>query len=126
MKKNINDGYKINESQVVTSALRYLSACNIYAWRNNNMGTARFRGGEKYYTFNGTRGVSDILGIAPKGTLHEGKILCMEAKRPGNINGQSDEQKQFQLEIEKNGGIYILFDSWEMLEKRFKELGIVK
>jgi hypothetical protein len=124
--KKMNEEYKVNESAVVTSALRYLSSCGVYAWRNNNQGTARFKGGNKFYTFNGTRGIADILGIAPKGTPYEGKILCMEAKRPGNLKGQSEEQKQFQMEIENNGGIYILFDDWQIIEKKFKELGIVK
>jgi hypothetical protein len=85
------------------------------------MGTARFKGGKKYYTFNGVRGVPDILCILPNG-----QFCGIEAKRPGNINGQSDEQKYFEQEVNRNKGIYILTDSWELVEKKFKELGIVK
>jgi hypothetical protein len=126
------------ESQVVTSCLRFLNGVGIFAWRNNNSGTYRGRrAGKDIYSFRGIHGVSDIIGVFPSIIMDEtrnqnienkyaGRIICVECKRPGKLNGQSEGQIDFQEQIEKNGGIYILCDSWEMLESKLKQLNIIK
>src|SRR5271157_5078848 len=101
------------ENDVVSGCLRYLNGQGIFAWRNNNAGIARVRAGRMFHTFNGIKGVADIVGC-----LHDGRILCVEAKRPGKLNDQS--------EFQKDNGIYILCDSWSMLETKLKELGVIK
>lgn len=122
--------YVPKESEVQSACLRYLNGVGIFAWRTNNGGTARQRGKKIFYTFNGIRGVSDITSICPfnkDGTKTEntGKILCIEMKRPGKLNTQSEDQKEFERMINKNNGIYILCDGWEMLDKKLKELKII-
>jgi hypothetical protein len=109
------------ENEVVSGCLRFLNACGIFAWRNNNMGTARKRGKSIFYTFNGIRGVADIIGV-----VSDGRILCCECKRPGKLKDQSDEQKYFEEQIVKSNGIYVLVDSWEMLEQKLKEKQVIK
>ena len=109
------------ETEVVSSCIRYLNANGMFSWRSNNMGVARQEGGRKFHTFNGIRGVSDIIGVLP-----DGRILCVECKRPGKLNNQSDDQKYFQEQVEKNHGVYVLCDSWVMLEEKLKAIGVVK
>jgi hypothetical protein len=110
------------ESDVLSSCLRYLNGMKIFVWRSNNMGVTRVRGGKTFHTFNGLRGVADILGVTNDGT---GRILAIECKRPGKMNNQSEEQKEFEKMINQSNGIYLLVDSWEMLDKKLKEKGII-
>jgi hypothetical protein len=107
---------KEKEAEVLSSCLKTLSAFGVFAWRNNNMGVRRERAGQSFYTFNGVRGVSDIIGVLPRsfGKL-EGHILCVECKATGKLKTQSPEQKAFQCEIEAAGGEYLLVDSYEMI-----------
>lgn len=126
------------ESQVVTSCLHLLNGLGIFAFRVNNAGTYRGRrGGRDIYSFRGILGVSDIIGCLPPIIMGEarnenipskyaGKILCCEVKRSGKLNNQSEGQIDFERMIKKNEGVYILTDSWEMLELKLKELGIIK
>lgn len=101
---------KEKEADVLHSCLKTLSAFGIFAWRNNNMGVRRSRAGKDFYTFAGLRGVSDIVGVLP-----DGRILCVECKATGKLKSQSPEQKQFQEDIERNGGEYLLVDSYETI-----------
>ena len=126
------------ESQVQTAILRYLNGVGIFAFRVNNGGVYRGRrGGKNIYSFNGILGVSDIISCLPPIVMgsvrsqgipssYGGVICCIEVKRPGKLNNQSDGQRDFQEQIEKNKGIYLLVDSYEMLDNKFKELGIIK
>ena len=107
----------MKESELLTYCLRLLSAFSIFAWRNNNMGVRRERNGKAFYTFNGTRGVADIIAVHPK----NGKIICIECKAEGKLKNKSPEQKDFQEQIEKSGGYYFLIDSYDMLIKKLEE-----
>lgn len=51
-------------------------------------------------------GVSDIICLVPNGIY---SFLCLELKI--DKNDQSDEQKQFQKEVEQSGGLYLVFRS---------------
>lgn len=111
---------KESESEVLSSCLKTLSAFGIFAWRSNNMGTYRHpKGRDPFYSFNGLRGVSDILGVLP-----DGRILCVECKATGKLKDQKPEQKRFQEYIERNGGMYWLIDSFEMLTDLIDKNGL--
>lgn len=121
--KQLLDEYVPKESEVLTSCLRYLNGVGIFAWRVNNVGIPRKRGNRMVYAFHGMRGISDICGVLNDST---GRILCVEVKRPGKLSEQSEYQQEFQKNIEKDKGIYLLVDSWDMLDKKLKEMGIIK
>jgi hypothetical protein len=50
-------------------------------------------------------------GVADLYAIKDGRSVWIEVKRPGGR--QSDDQAQFQSEVEKHGGIYILARSVE-------------
>jgi hypothetical protein len=108
---------KEKEADVLHSVLKTLSAFGVFAWRSNNMGVRRSRGGKDFYTFAGIRGVSDIIAVHP----HTGQIICIECKATGKLNQQSHEQAFFQHDIERNGGIYLLVDNYEQIIKWIEE-----
>lgn len=70
-------------------------------------------------------GVSDLI------VLHKGKAYFLEIKKPAGVKisektgnqikvrggVQSDEQRQFQAEVEKEGFPYLLIDSWKKFEE---------
>lgn len=115
---------KEKEADVLHSVLKTLSAFGVFAWRVNNAGIKRNQGGREFYVFNGLRGVADILAIHPA----NGKLIAIECKATGKLKSQSPEQKQFQTDIERNGGIYLLVDSYEQvvawIEKNTKRGGL--
>src|SRR5262249_15960124 len=76
------------EIDLVQACLDWLLLRRIKAWRTNNTGVydpAR----KVYRTFQGLRGVSDILGIVPQTVTLDGEriifgnFLAIEVKRPG-------------------------------------------
>jgi hypothetical protein len=105
----------MNETAVVKQCLQVLSYLHIYAWRNNTQGT--YLKAKNAYMFHGKRGVADIIGLLPSG-----RFLAVEVKAPKKLKGQSEVQKEFQAEIEKNGGIYLLVDSAELLQQKLSEV----
>lgn len=105
----------MNETAVVKQCLQVLSYLHIYAWRNNTQGT--YLKAKNAYMFHGKRGVADIIGLLPSG-----RFLAVEVKAPNKLKGQSEVQKEFQAEIEKNGGIYLLVDSAELLQQKLSEV----
>ena len=120
----------MTESQIVTACLQWLKAKGIYAWRVNNGGIYR---GDGQYSFNGTKGVSDVIGVLPqkvKVTLDGqtfqhtfGNILCIEVKKPKNEGGKepSDDQLIFLDTIQKKGGCALVVHSVDELEEKLKE-----
>ena len=88
----------MTEHEVQKEILDYLKRIRLYHWRNN---TGR-RGTVSY----GFLGSADILGI-----LSNGRFLAVECK--SDTGKQSDLQKEFQLNIEANNGLYILARSIE-------------
>lgn len=86
----------IAENEIQKEIMDYLRVRCIYHWRNN---TGK-RGGVTY----GFPGSADILGLLP-----DGRFLAIECKT--ETGKQSDKQREFQLNIEANNGLYILAKS---------------
>jgi len=90
------------EKLIQKQILNFLSAYGIFVFRVNTTGV--FDPSRKVFRRLGgynLKGVADILGILPNG-----KFLAVEVKT--EKGKQSVFQKNFQEQIEKNNGIYIL------------------
>lgn len=90
------------EKLIQKQILNFLSAYGIFVFRVNTTGV--FDPGRKVFRRLGgynLKGVADILGLLP-----DGRFLAIEVKTESGK--QSLFQKHFQLEVEKNKGIYIL------------------
>lgn len=85
------------------------------------MGTWRGDG----YSFNGTPGVADIIGVLPQAwhKVKFGNILCIEAKRPKKYGGRglSEAQESFKNRITEEGGLYLMVTSVQELEEGLKD-----
>lgn len=104
------------ESDIQKQCLELLKLYNIYCWRQN---TGAFKKGKSYIKF-AFKGCSDILGICP-----DGRFLAVECKRTsGGI--LSDEQKEFLVNIKKNGGVAIIANSVERLKEELISNNVVK
>ena len=88
----------MTENEVKNEIMAYLKIRQIFHWRNN---TGR-RGTVSY----GFPGSADIIGILPTG-----HFIGVEVKGAGGI--QSAKQKDFQLNVNANNGLYILAYSVE-------------
>jgi len=104
------------ESDVVTGCLEYLSYRGILAWRSNNTGIydpvkQRFR------SFRGLRGVSDILGVLPP----EGRMLAVECKAPKGWLSQ--EQAVFLDRVLAAGGLALVIRDVADLARAMGEEG---
>jgi len=104
----------ILESAIQKQILDYIRRLGFYAWKNNNTGI--FDPKRKVFRTVETKGVSDIIAI--KNSL----VLFIEVKTEKGV--QSDSQKEFQAEIEKHGGIYILARSIEDVSEWLKNNNI--
>jgi hypothetical protein len=94
------------EAPVLHDCLKWLHAHGVFAWRNNT-GTAWINGQPVSFGYPGS---ADITGILPDGRRLE--IECKSA-----TGKQSDKQKKFQANIERNHGVYILVRSVKELEQ---------
>jgi len=83
----------MEENKIQKDIMDYLKMNNVFHFRNN---TGR-RGNVSY----GFPGSADIIGLLPNGLF-----LSIEVKTETGI--QSDKQKEFENNIIKNNGIYIL------------------
>jgi hypothetical protein len=94
------------ENSVKGSCLDYLAIRGIFAWPNNT-GAVQVDG-KRFVRF-GRKGSPDILGILPGG-----RILCVECK--SKRGRQTAEQKDFEAEVTRRGGVYVLARGFEDLE----------
>lgn len=101
----------IKESDLVKMCLDYLRMRKIFCYRNNTGGMKTERGG--FIRF-GAVGSPDIVMVI------NGKYIALEIKT--EKGQQSEGQKQFQQELEKAGGIYLLVRSLEQLEYDLRHL----
>ena len=92
----------MKESVLVRIILKYLGARNIVAWRSNTGASVYEHNGRRRFVRYGVRGSADIHAIDP----NNGRIVCIECK--SDKGKQSEDQFQFQLDIERSLGIYIL------------------
>jgi hypothetical protein len=91
------------ENKVQSDILKHLKAKGILCWRNNNTAVydPKING---YRSFNGMKGVGDILAV------HNGVFYSIECK--ANTK-QSPDQILFQKRLEHAGGVYIVARSIE-------------
>lgn len=111
------------EIDLVRACLDWLALRRIKAWRSNNTGV--YDPAKKVYrTFQGLRGVSDILGIVPQTVpiagerVTFGNFLAIEVKRQGEV--LRPDQEQFLEEIRQRGGIALCIRSLTELEQKLE------
>lgn len=97
----------VKEHDVQKQILEYLSLKRIFHYRNNSgMVFSEYKGRKRAFRV-GVVGGPDIVCVLP--IMGLGVMLGIEVK---SINGkQLDTQKQFQYNLEKAGGIYLLVRS---------------
>jgi len=95
---------KLKESHIQRSVLDYLSLKNIFHYRQN---TGAFKRDDHFYQF-GTKGSPDVVCVI------NGQYVGIECK--SSTGKQSDSQKDFQEQLEKAGGKYLIVRSLEDLK----------
>ncbi|MCC7005018.1 MAG: hypothetical protein IT497_00060 [Ottowia sp.] len=88
-----------SESHVLGECLDWLAIHGFFAWRNN---TGCLKAEDRFVKF-GQPGSADIIGLTK-----QGRFLAIECKNGGTNARQRKKQEIFQMQVEKNGGIYIL------------------
>lgn len=68
----------------------------------------------------GIAGQSDVFGIHSSG-----KFISIEVKAPGNLKGESEEQKKWGAMIRRRNGFYACIDSLDMLLFQLGQEGII-
>lgn len=106
------------ESTVLKGCLQTCKAYRVTAWRNNTTGvydpiTKKFR------TFTGRKGVSDILGVIPRGR-NRGRFIAIECKQPGKK--PSPDQESFLADVRSAGGIALVIDDPATLATELERL----
>jgi len=99
---------KIRERDIQKSILDWLSLRRIFHWRAS-VGAMKIRG--HFYHF-GQAGQPDIMAVL-KST---GQFCGIEVKAGGKE--QSRKQREFQAEVERAGGLYIVAHSLEDVTSR--------
>lgn len=95
MKRKLRQKIKITESDVRKVCRDYL----------------RIKG---WFVFHLLQGLGCYPGLTDLIAIKDGRVLFIELKRPGKSK-QSNCQKEFQIDIERAGGEYILVDSLERI-----------
>ncbi|GIW83233.1 MAG: hypothetical protein KatS3mg105_5040 [Gemmatales bacterium] len=90
----------MRESDLIAVCLKWLRYHRIFAWRQNNISVFDRRS-RSFRSFQGLRGVSDILGVLPDGRFLA--IECKLDKRP-----LSYDQKRFLDQVKSNGGLALV------------------
>ena len=115
------EGAEVSESDVVKSCKAYLALIGALAWRNQ---TAFLRIEDPKYGTRvmrqGVRGGADIIGVLPGG-----RFIAVECKTPpipgprgGRRGGkQTEDQRAFELEVTRRGGMYVLAHGVEDLKR---------
>jgi hypothetical protein len=113
----------MKEIDVVRACLDWLALHRIMAWRCNNTGV--FDPTRKVFrSFQGLKGVSDILGVFPQTVELDGEpvtfgnFLAVECKRPGEE--LRDDQAAFLQNIRDRGGIGLCVHSVAELEQQLR------
>lgn len=104
----------VPESDVVRAVLDYVARLGGYAWRQNTGGGyfQNRQGGKQYYVQFAEKGACDIIAVVPHPS-GGGVALFIETKT--ELGKQSDEQRDWQAQIEAAGGVYLLVrpSNWE-------------
>ena len=102
--------FPTKESDVMKVIKEYLAYRNIYMWRNNS-GSYETNG--RYISY-GKAGTADLLGVYPGG-----RFFAIEVKRPGGA--LSPAQIEFLREVRKRGGVALVAESVEDVDKCLKD-----
>ena len=110
-----------SETIIVRACLDWLAWKRIMAWRSNNTGI--YDSAKKVFrTFQGLKGVADILGIFPQTValaggerVMFGNALAIEVKKPGEH--PRPDQESFLQGIRDRGGIGICVHSVTEMEQ---------
>lgn len=103
------------EGKIQKEALSALKKAGVFCWRNNN--TAIFDPKMNgYRSFNGLKGVPDILAVI------NGRFTGIEVKTPRGR--QSADQVLFQQRCERHGGKYYIVRSKEDVEQLLRAEGL--
>jgi hypothetical protein len=89
--------------ELTKQVLKELELRGVWVWRQNNIHV-------QGRTFNGKRGVPDIIGVNKKG-----KFIGIEIK--AGKDRMSEFQEAFKEEIEKRGAVYLVVRNLQDLEK---------
>lgn len=102
------------ENAVVNAGLDYLRLLGCFVWKNKTGAYKPYSDSGRVVRY-GKTGSGDIIGMTPKGRYLEGEGKYGD-------NKQSDYQKAHQQQVERHGGLYILFYNVEDIEKRKAEV----
>ena len=98
---------KEKESQIQKTILDYLRYRKVFCWKQNTVGIYKQSTGS--YIPSQSVGAPDIFAVK------NGKVFGIEVKT--KTGKQSDNQKNFQQDFEKAGGIYLVARSIEDVQK---------
>ena len=100
---------KPREGDLVKQCLQWLQLHGIVAWRmNSGRLPTTYKGKQRLVSFHGMPGLSDVIGILPKG-----RFLACEIKQPGN--SPTLLQKSFLDLVNAAGGLGICVHSLDDL-----------
>jgi len=106
------------ENQVQSACQKFLQLKGAFVWRNQSRTImVPGKGGKPRPMFFGLPGSPDLIGVL------NGRAIGVECKKPLGPRGghggsvQTSEQKAFQDEFERAGGLYILARSVDDVEK---------
>ena len=100
------------ESLAQKAILDWLAWKKIFHYRNNSGAFVSEYNGKRSFTKFGALGSPDIICVV------NGRYIGLEVKAPKGK--QNENQKKFQKELEKAGGIYILIHDVDELAKMLK------
>lgn len=103
--KNLKTRKELSESSVQKQITGTLEKMGAFFWRNNTGCILSFYKGKRRFIKYGKVGSPDIIAVI------NGRFVGIEVKGPKGV--QSPEQKEFQKQLERAGGKYILASSWE-------------
>ena len=96
-----NHAPKVSTNDLTMQCVTHLNRIGFYAWRQGNHGV--FDPTKKVFRSNSSKkGISDILAIEP----NTGRLWAIEIKT--GKDKQSPEQVQFQFNVIKRKGVYLV------------------
>ena len=102
-------------NKLTASIIKQIKKEGGHAFRVNVQGVRRKIKGREVWTKSSTqRGASDIQAV------YKGQALYIEVKWGDDT--QSDDQKEFQNDVERAGGIYIIAETGQQWQKLWQEL----
>ncbi|MGB9903068.1 MAG: hypothetical protein ACPLQO_00180 [Desulfotomaculales bacterium] len=99
-----NRRLKLKEAQVLREVRGYLEALGWFVFR-------------VHQSLGSHKGISDLIAVK------NGRVLFVECKSQHERARQSDEQAEFQRQIEAHGGTYILARRMEDVERVIRDAG---